>query len=352
MLQKYGLPLLALAALVFAGYRVMKSQQVPPPLAPPVQPARSPFGQGVAGAGVVEPNTEIISVGSNLSGVVDKVAVEVGDKVVAKQKLFHLDPRALREEANVKKAALDSAKAQLEKLRKQPRPEELPAVEARLAEAKANLADRADQLERARRLVRTRAIGEEEFVRIEQAARVAREQMNRAEADLKLMRAGAWGPDLAIAEAAVKMAEAQWEQAKTELARLTMDAPLAGTILQVNVRPGEYVSAPAGKTLLVLGNLEPLHVRVDIDEHDIPRYDTKAKAKAMLRGDPRQHYDLEFVRVEPYVIPKKSLTGDNTERVDTRVLQAIYRVVPGSRHLYVGQQVDVYVEGAAPAGAG
>jgi len=44
------------------------------------------------------------------------------------------------------------------------------------------------------------------------------------------------------------------------------------------------------------------------------------------------------------VIPKKSLTGDSTERVDTRVLQVIYRVKDRNAPLYVGQQMDVYVE--------
>ena len=70
-----------------------------------------------------------------------------------------------------------------------------------------------------------------------------------------------------------------------------------------------------------------------------------AAARAMLRGEPSQQFALRFVRVEPYVIPKKSLTGDNTERVDTRVLQLIYALEPGGRRVYVGQQLDVYIEG-------
>ena len=53
---------------------------------------------------------------------------------------------------------------------------------------------------------------------------------------------------------------------------------------------------------------------------------------------------VTFDRVEPYVVPKKSLTGDNTERVDTRVLQVIYRVDDNQPVLYVGMQVDVFLE--------
>jgi hypothetical protein len=49
--------------------------------------------------------------------------------------------------------------------------------------------------------------------------------------------------------------------------------------------------------------------------------------------------------VEPFVVPKKSLTGDNTERVDTRVLQVIYDCDPAGRPpLFVGQQVEVFIE--------
>ena len=53
---------------------------------------------------------------------------------------------------------------------------------------------------------------------------------------------------------------------------------------------------------------------------------------------------LTFVRVEPYVVPKRSLTGDNTERVDTRVLQVIYEVATTDQTLFVGQQMDVFLD--------
>jgi HlyD family secretion protein len=58
---------------------------------------------------------------------------------------------------------------------------------------------------------------------------------------------------------------------------------------------------------------------------------------------------LEFVHIEPYVIPKVSLTGASTERVDTRVLQVIFSMNrPDEPPLYVGQQVDVFIEATAP----
>jgi multidrug resistance efflux pump len=347
MVRKYLLPLAALGMLCFAVFHVVKAQQAPPKLEPPVTPPRSPFGHVVAGAGLVEAQTENISVGSNLPGVVTHVYVKVGARVKKDDRLFRLDDRALKAELRVRKAMLASAEAQLDKLNKQPRPEELPAFEAKTREARANLVDQEDQLVRSRRLYNNRAIGQEEMVKREQAARMAREQLAKAEADEKLQKAGAWGPDKEIARAAVEQAAAQVEQTEIELERLDVTALVDGEVLQVNVRPGEYVGAQPGSALVVLGSVHQLHVRVDIDENDIPRFRPGAPAKAKLRGDPSQELTLRFVRVEPYVIPKKSLTGDNTERVDTRVLQVIYAVQSSGARLYVGQQLDVYVEGPA-----
>jgi hypothetical protein len=50
------------------------------------------------------------------------------------------------------------------------------------------------------------------------------------------------------------------------------------------------------------------------------------------------------------VVPKRSLTGDNTERVDTRVLQVIYALDGDPTAVYVGQQLDVFID-ATPADA-
>ena len=68
------------------------------------------------------------------------------------------------------------------------------------------------------------------------------------------------------------------------------------------------------------------------------------------KGDTTQPIELSFVRVEPYVVPKTSLTGASTERVDTRVLQVIYSFTrPQDRPVYVGQQVDLFVKSGIPA---
>jgi ABC-type multidrug transport system ATPase subunit len=66
---------------------------------------------------------------------------------------------------------------------------------------------------------------------------------------------------------------------------------------------------------------------------------------AFRKGTRENPIPLTFVRVEPYILPKKSLTGESTERVDTRVLQVIYTFDMPKTPVYVGQQMDVFIDG-------
>ena len=142
------------------------------------------------------------------------------------------------------------------------------------------------------------------------------------------------------------VAEAKLNAAETELSKLTVSAQRDGTILKINTRPGEFAAAQiASSPLIILGNTESLWLRVDVDENDAWRVKPGASAVANLRGNSSLKTTLTFVRFEPYVIPKKSLTGDNSERVDTRVLQIIFKFDPQNLPVFVGQQMDVYIEG-------
>jgi multidrug resistance efflux pump len=347
MLTKIGLPILAIAMIAFAVKFLAEAGEKIPELPPPVQPAENPFPNTVAGAGIIEPQTENIEIGSPVPGIVVDVPVKVGQKVKAGDPLFRLDDRELQAELEVRKAALTSAKAELARLEAMPRPEELPAAEAQVRETKADWENWEQQWARGEELLTQRAISEEEFYERKQSAMQARERYNRAVADLELLKAGSWKFDREVTQSAVDRAESQVKQTQTELDRLVIRALVDGEVLQVNVRPGEFVGAPPSEPLVVLGNVARLHVRVDIDEYDIPRFVPESPARATLKGQPDEFFPLKFVRIEPYVVPKKSLTGDNTERVDTRVLQVIYAIETTEKRLFVGQQLDVFIDASS-----
>ena len=346
MVIKYVLPVVALGLLAFAIWSVAGARQEGPPAAPPLEPPRSPYEAPVAGSGIIEPRTEDIEVGSPLPGVVVEVFVEEDQKVRAGDKLFRLDDRQELAELSARTAVVTAAQAELTRLEQQPRPEDVPVLQAAVDGAKATLADAQDQLRRVQPLVEKGIASQEELARAQQAVERASAELAQANAELARLNAGAWQYELEVARAEVARAQSQVDQVNIELGRLVVRAFVDAEVLQVDVRPGEFVGAPPGEPLIVLGDVELLHARVDIDEHDIPRFHPGAAAKAQLRGAPGVEFALTFVRVEPYVVPKISLTGDNTERVDTRVLQVIYAIDPGDRQLYVGQQLDVFIEAA------
>lgn len=346
LVPKIVLPLVALAMLAFGVFHILKAQQQLPKPPPPAQPARSPFGQTIAGSGVVESRSENIAIGSALPGVVLEVYVpvdDVGKQVQAGDPLFRVDDRQLKARLAFQQANLAAAEARLAKLDNMPRPEEIPPAEARVKAAEAAVWRTKDQFDRATKLLSGNAIGAEEHNTKQRTYEEAVQQWQQANAELRLLKAGAWEPDKAIARAEVAQAQAQIEEIQTDIDRALVRAPVTGRVLQVNVRPGEYVGASPGQSLMVLGSSGKLHVRVDIDEADIPRFRPGAEAKAFLRGNSREEVPLSFVRLEPLVVPKRSLTGENTELVDTRVLQVIYEAADDRLPLYVGQQVDVFL---------
>jgi multidrug resistance efflux pump len=349
MKQSMSRIVLPLVALVMGGlgfYHVGRESQTKPATAPPEDPARSPYEANIAASGLVEARTENIAIGAALSGLVLEVYVpvdRVGTHVKAGQALFRVDDRHLKAQLAVAEAKLVSAEASLTKLEQQPRPEELPPSLAKVKTAGANVVRLRDLYERGKRLIETRAISQEEYVIRQQEWEAAVHDQAKAQAEYDLLKAGAWKPDIDVAKAAVSEARAQVEQINTEIVRATVVAPVDGVVLQVNVRPGERVTEMDNRVLMVLGDISTYHVRVDIDERDIARFRPGAPAKAYPRGETAHQITMRFVRVEPYVVPKKALTGDNTERVDTRVLQVIYAVERADHAVYVGQQLDVFV---------
>lgn len=263
------------------------------PAAPPAS-ASEAAGSVVAALGIVEPSSEVVAVAAELPGVVREVLVKPGDEVTRGQPLFRLDSRAID-------AQLAAARASLQ----------LARVEANDADARAQL-----------------------FAAIGDSRAASADEKDRAR----------FAAERARALVAVRAAEMR--QLETERARLEVRAPLAGEVLRINIRVGEY--APAGQSaepLIALGDTTPLHVRVQIDEEDAARIREGAAAEGALRGDGGKRATLRFVRFEPQAVPKRNLNG-GAERVDTRVIEAIYAFEAQALPAFVGQQMDVFVTAA------
>jgi HlyD family secretion protein len=345
MIRKYVLPLIALAGATYASVTVAMGSLPAPVAAPVADPAQAPFTSYIAGSGIIEARGQNVAIGSPLPRVVLSVNVKVGDEVKAGVPLFGLDDRDFRAELEVRKGALASARARLARLVAAPRLEELPAVEARVLEAETTFADLKYQVSLWEKVSDTRAVSEEDLSRKRFAARAAEARVAETKAQLALLKAGSWKEDIEVSRVEVAAAEAQVKQIETELDRLVVRAPSDGTVLQVNVRTGEFASSGALQVpLMLFGNTERFYVRVDVDENDAWRFRKGAAATAFVRGNRDLKTPLTFEWAEPYVVPKRSLTGDTTERVDTRVMQVVYSFGREKLPVYVGQQMDIFIE--------
>jgi len=345
MFRKYVLPVLAVAGFVFALWMALQGARPIPPSKPVAEPPKPPYENKISGSGIVEASTRNIAVGTPVSGVVSRIYVSLGQRVKAGDPLFSLDERKERAALALRESLLKEAQAKLERLLQLPRKEELPAARARVKEAEANLEDLRMQLRNAERVTVGSAISLEELNRRRYAVQAGEARLAQAKYNLELLEAGAWKPDLALARAEIARAEADVSAALVEIDRLTIRAPLEGNILQVNIRPGEFAQGGVlVQPLILMGDLDRLHVRVDIDENDAWRFHPTSSAFAFVRGNPEFKTSLKFEYVEPYVVPKRSLTGDSNERVDTRVMQVLYGFNRADLPIYPGQLMDVYIE--------
>jgi HlyD family secretion protein len=397
ILRRSIVPLIAIGLIAAAAFAISRppSDTRAPRVAPP-SPAQT-GSNVVAATGIIEPSSEIVAIGTDVAGIVVEVFVRAGDVVGVDAPLFRIDPRTNAAALNEKAAAVETARAnvaasradiaggQAAIARAQANSDAADAsatqaqavaetARARGAKAAAALADAQARLALFENVRDPEAISRDELDRARYAVRQARATLDETNSQTKEATQGAvvaiaqakatrttiaearaalsrTNSNVAASGASAKQAQAAVTTAQVELSRLVVRAPIAGSVLVMDVRAGEY--APAGGTALIqMGVTDPLYVRVDIDEEDAQRVTSGASAEGSLRGDATKKFPLRFIRFEPLARPKQNLTG-GAERVDTRVVQALYALESGPNQLsigdvFVGQQMDVFIKGNPP----
>ncbi len=289
-LNNFKLPLLALCGLGFALFFALNKKPLVKQ-APLVTPALNPYEDAVAGIGFIEPKTDFLVLSTSLSGIVRDIYVHEGQIVKTGDPLYSLDQREINAQIEVLKKQLESAKIEYEHYEK---------VFRRIKELNAS-----------------GALSQDEY-------------------DTRMY-------SFNKAQAAYELVQAQLNQALVMKQLHTTTAPIPGTIIDVSLDKGKFLSSSSLEAPMTMGDLSQLYLQVEIDEEYAPYISDKAPAKAFEKENTIKGYELKFIGKEHYVEPKKNLSTGN-QRVDTRILKLLYALPPEAHHLFPGQQLDVFIK--------
>jgi ABC exporter DevB family membrane fusion protein len=296
-----------------------------------------PNGSFVAGNGVIEPLDRETKVSANQAGRIASVKVKEGDFVELGADLLELDN-------GVEKAALDAtagdvatARAELTRTARGLRREDVEAIVADTESIKARMAQSKTSLMRVEQLAKAGAATPDELDRAQRQAEIDARSVDAAEARKKAAVAGSRSEDVVVAQAKVQAAEARREQARAAYERTLVRAPIAGRILQLKFRAGEFFNPNGSDPLVVMGDTRKLRVRMDIDERDVARVMAGQAAFAQLSAFAGKRFGGHVVEVGRRMGRKNIRTDDPTERIDTKILEVVIDLdtaeglVPGLR---------------------
>jgi HlyD family secretion protein len=249
-----------------------------------------------------------------------------------------------------------AAETMLGELKAEPREETLEVAAAQVVAAQANLKTAQDELDKQRTAyeLNPKSISKDALDSAINAAAVAKANLEVAQKQYDLTKAGAWIYDIRNQDRTYRSLRHAYVSGSALLSKYTLRAPSDGIVMSINTVIGSYVS-PQGAydaytqgndPVLILGTPQTsLNVRCYVDEILVPRLPplSKIKAEMSIRGI-NYKVPLTFVREQPFVSPKIELSDQRQERVDVRVLPIIFQFTkPRNVNLYPGELVDVYI---------
>jgi multidrug resistance efflux pump len=303
----------------------------------------------VSGSGVVEPADHETRVAADVAGRIVRIRVKERETVAAGMPLVELESAPERAALDAAEADVGVQTAALLRTARGLRQEDVEALIGEAGAAKARAESSAEILARTEKLAETGAVSTDELDRARRQSEADERSFKAADARRLGGVNGGRREDVAVAQAQVKAAVARRDEARARLERLTIRAPIDGTILQLRYRIGEYYNpaSPTGvavEPLVVLGDLRAIRVRVDVDERDIARLKLGAPGYVTLSAFPGRRFAGKVVEIGARMGRKNVRTDDPIERLDVKILEVLVQIAE-PEGLVPGIRVTAYVEG-------
>ncbi len=298
----------------------------------------------IAGPGRVEPYSEDIKIGSELSGRLKTVRVEEGDRIRRGQVLAELENDDYRAQVESARANIAAKQAALRKVINGARRQERDEAWSSVSEAKAVMENARSELRRREQLFAAAVISREELERYAREADVAKAKYDTAVQQHALVNDNAREEDRSLAESDLQLAQAQLQEAEARYEKTFIRSPIDGSVLRKHHRNGESVSnsSTVPDPILTIGDRTTLCVRVDVDETDVSKVLVGQRAYVTADAFGKVRFWGTVMRVGQQLGPKNVRTDEPSEKVDTKILETLVRLDLGSS-LPDGLRVDAFI---------
>jgi len=252
----------------------------------------------VTASGQVSPQNKV-DLSADITGRITRLAVKDGDLVKEGQFLLQIDPQQFEAQVQRAEAALANARASL-------------------AQARANLLQARRQFERQRDIRKTNPalVSEAEFEQVETQFEVNQALVKAAEENVKQNEAG--------------LKDARWQ-----LSRTTIYAPMSGRVTRLNVEVGETaIMGTLNKdaaTLLTISNMSVLETKVKVDETDVSRISVGDSAVVQIDAFPDTTFLGRVVEISNSSVARAGSAGATDQAIDYLVTVRIINAPPDTR---------------------
>jgi HlyD family secretion protein len=248
-----------------------------------------------------------INVNSKVTGRVESIGVEKGDKVKEGQVLVRLESQEFRAQEEQARGYVQTAAGRLAELQNGSRPEEVQQAEHNLSEARATAANDKISLDRTKDLFRQGVSSKQALDDAMAKYESSQQRVNSLEQSFRLSKIGPRAEQIEQARGSLTQAKGQLAYAQSQLEATLIRAPVNGTILERTAEKGELITAqfasaaeggPVG-SVVALADLNDLQVELDISQDDFARLAAKQKGIVSVDAFPDRKYDGVIAEISP-----------------------------------------------------
>ncbi|WP_363349537.1 efflux RND transporter periplasmic adaptor subunit [Methylocystis echinoides] len=297
--------------------------------------------------GLIEPLNEEREVAAEANGILREVRVEENDEVTAGEVIAIVNNAEQAARLDSARAELALRRAELDKTVNGARPEQRREAQAALSEAHAGLDYARREYDRRAPLVKSGVSPKAVLDKAASDLDVAKARAAAAAEKLAAIEAGSRSEDIAAAQAHVDLAKANVALASALLDKTLIRSPISGIVLRRMRLGGESVSATPPTPIAIVGNINGLQVRAEVDETDAARVKVGQRVEILADAFPGKKFRGTVYRVASRMGAKQIQTGRPADKLDAKILQAFIHLDPNVR-APIGLRVDAYFLTPAP----